>query len=351
MLADYVYTLPKTIIKRKRVLPVTGNVLVRKNQRVDPMDVIAEASLKQDHLLLDISRGLGVGKEKAEQLIHFQVGDDIAEGDVVAGPIGLMRRLVRAPATGKVVLVGEGQILLELEKPMYEIRAGMSGLVTSLIPSRGAVVEAVGALVQGVWGNGKIDFGLMQVRAKSPSDRLEVESVGVSLRGSVIVGGYCDDVDVLKKGEEVPIRGMILASMASYLVPLAQEMQYPVVILDGFGALPMNQRAFEILQANDGHEVSLNAALRDRVKGVFPEIVIPLPVVGDERYPEAGMEFRPGQTVRIVRKPAARQIATIQTIYTDMKPLASGIKAPAADVVLADRKVIRVPLANLEVLP
>ena len=350
MLAEIKHILPKTIISRERLLPISGNVLVRQGQRVDPLDVVAEAALNRKHLLLNIAHGLGISQTQADELIHYKVGDEIIEGDVIAGPIGLMRRLVRAPATGKVVLVGDGQILLELDSPMVPLRAGLSGEVVSIIPERGAVIETTGALVQGVWGNGHVDFGLMQLKISSADDRLELKNLDVSLRGTVVVGGFCDDPEVLKMAADIPLRGLVLASMSPSLIPLAKKVRCPILVLEGFGKLPMNEVSFDILKANDGQEVSINAEPRDRQHGTFPEIVIPLPVSGDETYPETDLDYRAGQVVRIVREPAAGQIATIQTVHPGMKPLANGLKAQAADVILSFDTVITVPLINLEII-
>ena len=47
MLAPMLHVLPLTTIVRERVLPVAGKVNARVNQRVNPTDVIAEASFAQ----------------------------------------------------------------------------------------------------------------------------------------------------------------------------------------------------------------------------------------------------------------------------------------------------------------
>ncbi|HEY62897.1 MAG TPA: hypothetical protein G4N95_09640 [Anaerolineae bacterium] len=350
MLAQIKHILPKTLIQRERTLPATGDVVVRQGQYVEPLDIIAETDMKQEHLLIDVARGLGLSPTQADQMIQREVGEEIIEGDIIAGPVGIARRVVRSPVTGKIVLLGEGQILLELDSPIYELHAGLSGKVTSLIPGRGAVIETTGALIQGVWGNDRIDFGLLQSKIKSTTDKLILDHIDVSLRGSIIVGGYCDDPTILKKGADIPLRGLILASMSSRLIPIAKKVRYPIIVLEGFGALPMNDINLNILTQNVGREVSINAESPERINGKFPEIVIPLSEMGDEEPPITDLEYQPGQVVLIVREPAARQIAKIKTVYPEPRPLASGITAPAADVMLSYDTVIRVPLVNLEVI-
>ena len=211
MLAPVVHVLPMTRIRRHRLLPITGRVLVRKSQVVSGVDVIGEANQNPKHVLLDIVHGLGVGISKADQHLQRQAGDVVAEGDVLAGPVGWGKRVVRAPCSGKIILSGRGKLLLEEEDAPKQVLAGLPGEVISLIPGRGAVVESIGALVQGVWGNGAINFGLLRVLIKKVEDILSVEQLDIDLRGTVVFGGYCGDEQVLRAAAELPLKGLILS--------------------------------------------------------------------------------------------------------------------------------------------
>ena len=88
MLAPVVHVLPMTRIRRHRLLPITGRVLVRKSQAVSAVDVIGEANQDPKHVLLDIAQGLGVGVNESDQHLQREAGDTVAEGDVLAGPVG-----------------------------------------------------------------------------------------------------------------------------------------------------------------------------------------------------------------------------------------------------------------------
>jgi len=350
MLAPVTHILPVTIIRRERVLPTPGRVVVRRGQRVNPVDAIAEANLNPEHILFDLARGLGIRSSEIKQYIQCGAGENVSEGDILAGPVGVARRVVRATHSGRVILIRDGKLLLEIESPPFVLRAGLQGVVSSLIPERGAIIESTGALIQGVWGNGRVDYGLLHVLAKNPEELLTSDHLDVSIRGSVIMAGFCGEAETLQTAGELPLRGLILSSMASSLIPLANKMEYPIIVLEGFGLLPMNSTAFNLLSTSHRREISLNAEKMDRFANTRPEIVIPLPTAENATEPRESLVFSTDQRVRIVRAPYKSQIGTIKTLRPGMKVPPSNVRAPAAEIGLESGETVVLPLANLEVL-
>ncbi len=350
MLVPVIHILPLTKIEKERVLPLPGRVVVRQGQKVAPRDVVAEAQLKPRHLLLNIAKSLGVSLEQADDLIQRMTGDIVQEGDLIAGPVGITRRVVRAPVNGEIMLAGEGQVLLRVEQPPFALTAGINGVVSQLIPERGVVIETTGALIQGVWGNGRSDFGLIQVKIENPNDTLKSDQIEVSLRGTIVLGGYCDDPAILQKAAEVPIRGLILTSMASDLIPVAEKMDFPILVLDGFGRVALNDISFKLLTGNQNRDISLNAEKMDRYTGARPEIIIPLPSSHQPEAPADVEELAVGRSVRITRAPYHAQIGTIEMLYNDLVEFPSGIRTQAAQIRLSDNDIVNVPIANLEII-
>jgi hypothetical protein len=350
MLAPVVHILPLTRIRRERLLPVPGKVLVRKGQKVATTDVVAEARLNPEHLLLNIARGLGMSEEKSDQYLQCKTGMKVSQGDVLAGPVGMTKRVVRAPKDGKVIVAGGGQILLELDSPPFELLAGLPGIVVHLIEERGVAIEATGTLIQGVWGNGRLDFGLMYVLMRTADDVLTPDRLDVSLRGSIILGGFCKDPEVLKTAAGLPIRALILASMDAALLPLAERMRYPILIVEGFGKRPMNTAAYNLLTTNERREVAVNAQVWEAYDGNRPEIIIPLPANVEPALPPETDTFVAGQQVRLARLPFQGGIGTIVEIRPGVTAMPSGINVSAAEVQLESGEKVLVPLANLEVI-
>ncbi len=349
MLAPVTHILPLTQIRRERVLPTAGKVVVRQGQKVGPNDVVAEANLAPDYLLLDLARGLRLSPEKTDRYIRVKADNLVSEGEVLAGPVGLFKRVIRSPKDGRVVLAGSGQILLEITSKPFQLRAGIPGEVVELIGDLGVTIETNGGLVQGVWGNGRIEFGVLTVVAKSPEHVIEPKDLDVSMRGSIILAGSCQSEIVLRSAEEMPLRGLIFSSASGVLRPVMEKLSLPVILLEGFGQRPYNSVAYKLLSTADRREVAINAAPWNRNANIRPEIILPASTTGTAIASIESAHFALDQLVRIRRGPHASATGTIVNIKNQFV-FPGGLRAQAAEVHLGDETKAVIPLANLEVI-
>ncbi|MCL4259012.1 MAG: hypothetical protein KJZ52_00170 [Anaerolineales bacterium] len=350
MLAPAYHVLPLAAIVRERTLPIAGRVLAHLNQRVNAADVVAEASFSREHTLINVARMLNISAREADRFIKVKQGSEVAQGALLADAGGLFARTVRAPRAGRVIAVGGGQILMEAGSARVELRAGLPGVVSRIIPERGVEIRAVGALAQGVWGNGRIDSGLMTSLIEKQDDVLNAERLDMSMRSLVILGGHVRDADTLRAAMDLTVRGLILSSLHSSLIQMARQMKYPILVLDGFGAMPMNSAVFKLLTTNAKREITVNAERFDRYEGVRPEVYIPLPVSTEPDEPQDFYYLAAGQTVRMRRPPYAGAIGIIESLRPGLSLLPSGLRAPAADVKIESGETAIVPLANLEIV-
>lgn len=350
MLAPVTHILALTTILRERLLPVPGFVAVRLNQRVSANDVVAQARWAREHVLLDVARKLGVSTAAADRLVQCKVGDDLISNALVASGSGLFPREVRAPRDGRVAVVGGGRVLLEVGQLNIELRAGLPGQVMQIVPDRGVIIQTAGTLVQGVWGNGRIETGMLMNLMEKPDSMLEAGRLDVSLRGWVVLAGMVRDAETLRAASDLPVRGLILSSLHPSLIPLALQMRYPILVMDGFGNLPMNSAAYRLLSTNAKREVTVNAEMPDRYSGGRPEVIIPLPVSVEPAPPKDLEIFATGQQVLLRAAPHFGMIASIVRLRPGLTTLPSGMRAPAADLRLESGEEILIPLVNLEVV-
>jgi hypothetical protein len=324
--------------------------MARLDQKVSPTDVIAEANWAQEHILIDVSRTFGIPVNDADTLIHVKVGDRVSEQTKIAEGRGIFPRTLHAEKPGRVVAAGGGQVLIETGENTLELKAGMPGTVAEIISDYGAVIRTFGTLIQGVWGNGHIDTGLMLNLAEQPDDVLVASRLDVSLRGSIIQAGIVRDAETLLAAAELPARGLILSSISPTLLPVAKKMRFPIVVIEGFGQIPMNSVAYKLLSTNEKREVTLNAESYNRYRGARPEVIIPLPVSQEPDLPIDVIELESGQTVRICRQPNLGEIGTVSRIRPGLTTLPSGLRAQVAEIKLENGDEILIPLANLEIV-
>lgn len=350
MLAPVHHVIGLTTIVRERLLPISGNVIARVQQKVTASEVVAETRWAREHALLDVARILGVSPTVADKLIKCKVDDKVAASAEIAVGRGLFPRSVRAPKEGRVVAVGGGQVLMEIGEAKMEVRAGIPGTVVQVVPGRGVVIQSFGGLVQGIWGNGRIDSGVLVNLMEGLDTVLLPNRMDVSLRGSIILGGMIKNVETLQALAELPARGLIASSIQPSLLPKAREMRYPILVTDGIGSLPMNSAAYKLLSTNAKREVTLNTEPYDRYTGARPEVFIALPISAEPPMPNEVEIFAPGMQVRMRRPPSMGMIGSIVAIKPGLTVLPSGLRAQAAEVKLENDETVIVPLVNMEVV-
>ena len=341
--------LPLTLVRRSRLLPAAGKVLVHPGQKVSTSDIIAETRQMGQHTLIDVRRALGLARaDEADKLIERKPGDRIQKDDIIAQSGGLFPRALRSPVDGQIISIIAGRVLIESTGSLLQLQAGFAGTVTDVTPDYGATIETSAALAQGIWGNDRFDQGLLLVVSRAGDEELTKERMDVSMRGAVVVGGHCNQADVLRMGAEMPLRGLILSSISADLLPVAASQPYPIVIIEGIGRIPYNSAVFKILTTNDRRDTCLKASAYQPYTGERPEVIIPLPPNAD--LPSVLTEYKAGKTVRILGAPYDSQVGTLVQVKPGLTRLPNGVGSACAEVRLENNSVIIVPLANMDVL-
>ncbi len=345
---------PLTTIRRERLLPAPGQVLVQPGEMVGPADVVARCQLPGRVRILDVSRALRIDRDQVAKYVRKSPGDGVQANEVLAaakGPLSRFRRGLRSPVDGEVIQVRDGLILIQAVATTHELTAHIKGQVTNVMPQRGVVISAVGALIQGIWGSGGEVEGILKVVVDSPQKPLRARSIDVSCHGMLVVGGRILDEKALERAVEAKVRGLIASSVNADLCAFIESLPFPVVITEGFGALPMAEPVFALLHANVGQQAVLSAETLTRWGARRPEVLIPLRAE-DERPPE---DDRPrplqvGNRVRILRAPHLGAIGRIADLLEHPQMVESGSRVPVARVSLGEGESVLAPLVNLEVI-
>jgi hypothetical protein len=339
---------PLASVRRERILPVAGEVLVQAGERVEPIQVVARASLPGEFHILPAARLLDVPAAKTERYLRIKLGDEVRQGEVIATR-GSHR--IRSPISGVMTASGAGRVLIEAQPTVFELRAYLYGMVTNVLQNAGIVIETTGAVIQGAWGAGGESFGVLKCLAKSPDKPLRAKDIDPSCHGMIVIGGVGLNEAVLERALELQVRGIVTGGFPPELISRLDRSPFPVVATEGIGAIPMSEPVFNLLMTNEGREASISGEVKPRWGIVHPEIVIPLPAeTAPPTQSQPGAPLAVGAHVRIVRAPYMGQVGVVTALPTHTQRVETGARVRGAEVSLGQETPVFVPLANLEVL-
>jgi hypothetical protein len=347
MYATFTQITPAIHLRRTRVLPVLGTVMVRQGQKVNADDVIAEAILPTCHEMVDVMKALGLGSpQAAEALIQRKVGEIIGEQDILAETGGLFSHIIRTPAPGKIISIREGKILIQTETEKLSVKALYSGSIAEIVPDRGAVIETSGSLIQAAWGNGKFAVGPLLSKIESRKKAMTAADLEITARGSVIAASFCDNATLLDNAAALPVAGLILGTLPAALIDKALSLPFPVLLIDGFGTTGLNSAAAKYLSLYNNHECYVNAAMQSESASQSPEVLISAAI--ESADPGKTARATSGQLVRIHAGPLASQTGTIEKVIPGLTALPNGLRVSAASVIMENKEKKIVPIYNLD---
>jgi hypothetical protein len=356
-MANYLPSITKvktlTTIRRERILPQPGEVVVRPNQEVSPVQVVARASTETGFQILRASQMLGVAPEELPNYLLVEEGSAVQRGmPIMRGKANLFGRARRysSPVDGVLFQVRNGHLILQHTPELVELRAMMHSRVASVIPNRGVILETNGSLIQAMWDSGKEGYGKLKVVAQTPDEILKSDGIGSDFHGTIVVVGRIENRELLQRVEDNGARGIITGSMPSDLCRAARSLSYPVFLTDGIGYQPMAEPIFQLLQQSENRELTLFKRVPG-TRGSRPEIIIPLPMAQvSEQSSTPGATVEIGQRVRVLRYGTGSPMGTVVALYSHPRLTAIGTRAPGADVKLQNGEVVFVPYTNLDLI-
>jgi len=337
-------------VSLERLLPFPGEVLVEPGQRVEPMDVVARAHMPSQIRILHVAQRLSIAEEDLQKCLLKEPGERVEKGEVIA-VVGRwpFRRLCRAPGEGRIVNEAHGRLLLEISPSTYELRAYLKGVVTQVVSRRGLAIETSGAIMEGAWGTGGEAFGVLKMLGRAPEGKLVPEAIDMGYHGAIVVVESWATKEGLGKAEEIGVRGMILGSLPSSLVGFASSLSFPVMIMEGFGEIPISRPLFSLFQQHASREACMASGVPYGVRLLRPQVIIPF--LRDEEAPRGeGPALKEGTLVRLVREPYLGRVGYVASLPPQKRKVEWGVEVEGVEVDLEEGERVFVPLANLELL-
>lgn len=363
----------RTIIHRKRLLPIPGTVFVRQGDRVTADTVVARAELAGNVHAVNVANLLGVAPDEIREYLLKKEGEAIEKDDVLAENKPFIKWLktdVRSPIHGKVETVSTvtGQVLLREPPKRLELLGYVDGTVVEVLPGQGVTVETVCSLVQGIFGIGGETWGEIVMGVGAPDGHLTPDRLTPAMKGKIVVGGAFLGADTMGRARQVGVAALVvggihdkdLRELLGYDLGVAitgtERVGFTLVLTEGFGTIPMASKTFALLAAHAGQKASISGATQIRAGVIRPEIIIARPA-GE---PEAGAEAQPvkgergglkaGDQVRIIRDPFFGKIGQVTALPGDLRAIETESHVRVLEVEFADKSRAIIPRANVEII-
>lgn len=346
-----------------------GRIVIREDPRsAKPVSVVAAASR------------LGINPRLLRFVTTVREGDYVYEGKIIAQLDG--QDFVYAPISGIVEKICTLTGTITLVKPIKhtKVLAHIGGRVTKVLPHYGAVVETTGAYIQGVFGIGGERSGELIIMSGGPDRPLDESRIDEHVSGKILVSGSSASLEAVQAARAHGALGLITGGMNQLdLVQLAgrelnigltgqEDTDFTVVILEGFGQLPVNRQTWDILEKHNGNIASIDGTTQIRAGVIRPEIIIStsgdaepalaeeatcgLPLISDETKLAPTVTYaalRVGNRVRCTRPPYFGLWGTVENLPLEPSQVECEAVLEVAEVRLDDGRSVTVPQANLEV--
>ncbi|MBU1920792.1 hypothetical protein KKG66_08100 [bacterium] len=358
-----------TLITKDRILPLQGDVAVSKGQHLLAEEVVARTDLPGKVTPLNAANVLGCLPGEVKKSLLIKAGDKVEKDQVIAVSksfFGLFTSKLKSPVTGSLDSVSDitGQLILRDPPVPVEVEAYIDGRVTEVFEHEGVEVQAVGSLIQGIFGVGGETYGCIKMCCGNPADVLDAALIPEDAEQKILVGGSLVTFDAIKKAIDLGASAVVVGGFDSIdlrkllgyeqgvAITGSEQLGITLILTEGFGKITMANRTFELLRKNQGRKASCSGATQIRAGVMRPEIIITKKDVSHHIEAEqeiAALEV--GALVRIIREPHFGALGRVTALPPELTALETEAKVRVLEVELeSTSERIVLPRANIEMI-
>jgi hypothetical protein len=370
---------PDTVIRKRRLLPIPGEVLVSVGTRVFATTEVAQTALPGKVYPVNVVNKLSVTPGEILSYMLKHEGEAVSKDEPIAENkpfIKWFRTQVLAPISGTIENISQvtGQVFLREPPEVIRLPAYIDGVVVEVTPGQGVEVESRCAFVQGIFGVGRETTGTVALAVLRPDEVLTANHLRPEHKDHIVVGGSLAQKDTFARARELGVRALVvggvhdrdLKELLGYDLGVAitgtEKVGFTLIITEGFGAIPMARRTFDLLVAKVGQKASCSGATQIRAGVIRPEVIIPL-APGDEgkgqrakgkgqrakgKVSEGGIQV--GDVIRIIREPYFGVIARVKALPPELQRIPTESHVRVLVVTLPDGRDVTIPRANVEMI-
>ena len=356
-------------VRKERILPLKGEVIVEAKATVTPDDIVARTHLPGNVQMVNVGNLLNIDPTDVEAVMQKPLGSEFTKGELMAetkGILGFFKSKVLAPIDCTLESISSitGQVVLRDAPIPVEIDAYIRGTVAEVYPEEGVAIETEAVYIQGIFGIGGESRGELAVVVETREDELRADMIKPEHAGKVLVGGSFLSLKAYKKALGMKVAGIVvggfnyfdLEEILGYTLGVAitgsEDLVTSLVLTEGYGEIRMGSRTFDLLKKHHGKFTSINGATQIRAGVILPEIVIPLnkeDLKGDAHAVQINEGIQSGSLVRVIRAPYFGRIGTVISLPPELQKMESETMVRVAEIKIDDEVMI-IPRANLEMV-
>lgn len=366
------------VMRIRRNLRGKGQISVAVGQQVSPEEIIGSATISSGFRILNLAQILSVPPSQVGQYLVRKINQRIYKDELLAfkkGGLFSQKKVVVAPTDGIIDFLNEktGELRMTFLPKKADLPAGVYGIVEHIDKQKGSVIiRTQVSSVHGMFGSGRSRDGILHILNKK--DSLIDKSASLTKYDEhVLVGGSLFFKEAISASISVGVNGIISGGINAkdYKAMAGGHLNFPkkldndigisIVILEGFGSIPIGDDIFKILSEYEGKFVSidgnksqillpsfLSASIIKVRNTKLPPIQSEGPIWDDE-HQSSVYELKVGLRVRVVGNSYPAEQGKIIAIDNSPTLMPSRIRAYLITIEGARRK-IQVPVANCEVI-
>jgi hypothetical protein len=363
---------PRTIIRKRRVLPIPGEVTVKENDHVNASTEVARTALPGKVYPVNIANKLSITPSEVPTYLLKHEGDSVMKDEPLAENKPLIRWFkaqVRAPISGHIESISQitGQLFLREPPETIRLTAYIDGTVVEVTPRQGVVVESHCSFIQGIFGVGGETNGVIRLAVDSPDEVLTAAHLRPEHQGHIIIGGALAQREAFDRARELGVHALVvggvhdrdLKDLLGYDLGVAitgtEKIGFTLIVTEGFGTIAMAKRTFELFASKAGQQASCSGATQIRAGVIRPEVIIPIGSADEFKlqsstFKETEGGTKVGDTIRIIREPYFGLLARVKNLPSELQQIPTESQARVLVATLPDGQEITIPRANVEMI-
>ncbi|MGH7965650.1 MAG: hypothetical protein ACRERD_28185 [Candidatus Binatia bacterium] len=363
---------PDAVIRKRRLLPIPGEVLVAEGQRVSAGVEVARTALPGKVYPINVVNQLSITPGEVSSYMLKHEGESVSKDEPIAENkpfIKWFKTQVCAPISGTIESVSKvtGQVFLREPPEVIRLSAYIDGTIVEVTPTQGVVVESRCAFIQGIFGVGGETSGTIILAVRSPDEMLTADHLKPEHKDQIVVGGALAQKETFAHARALGVRALVvggvhdrdLRELLGYDLGVAitgtEKIGFTLIITEGFGAIPMARRTFDLLTAKAGQKASCSGATQIRAGVIRPEVIVPLEQgkefqVQSSKFKVSEGGIKAGDMIRIIREPYFGVIARVKALPPELQNIPTESEARVLVAALPDGRDVTIPRANVEMI-